>query len=498
MAHSEKKRIRIAAFGWAPCLLVAVLPWFLPAPDGLSFPAWIYAGLFGAVFVGLVAAPAPSAMVALSGLLAASLIRVGAPGSETVPPLSHAAPEVLRWAFSGFSSPLVWLVFSISMLGAGFEKTGLSVRIGHTLTRRLGKNALGLGYAVALTEMLLALVVPSATARSGGVVRPLVAGIPVLCQSSPAHSPRTIGAYLSWVAFASSCVSSSLFLTAFIPNLIALDMLKLANLPVPAWNTWFIAVAPAGLLLLLATPALAYWLYPPDQKRLDVRPHMEDGRFPRSKKQGARQATLLLLLALTLVAWVAGEPLGFSIPTVALASVYLLVVCGVLDWQDVIGNARAWNLVLWLGAMLSLTTGLDNMGILDWCLHQNICAMQDFTPTIYLIALAVLFFFSRYLMAGSDIYAAMLLPLFLAAGSGLAGMTPADAARFGFLLAALIGLSGILTPYATGQGMIWLSAGYIKRGEFWFLGLLFGSLYLGVFLAIVMPWASFCGMVSLR
>ena len=159
---------------------------------------------------------------------------------------------------------------------------------------------------------------------------------------------------------------------------------------------------------------------------------------------------------------------------------------------------RAWNLVLWLGAMLSLTAGLDNMGILDWCLHQNVCALQNFTPPMYLLALAVLFFFSRYLLAGSDVYAAMLLPLFLAAGSSLAGMTPADAARFGFLLTALIGLSGILTPYATGQGMIWLSAGYIKRGEFWFLGLLFGSLYLGVFLAVVMPWASLCGMVALH
>lgn len=497
MAHNEKEHIGIAAFGWAPCLLVAALPWFLPAPDGLSLSAWIYAGVFGAVFVGLFTAPVPSAVVALSGLLAASLLRVGAPGSETAPPLSHAAPEVLRWAFCGFSSPLVWLVFSVSMLEVGFEKTGLGVRISHTLTRCLGKNALGLGYAVALTETLLALVVPSAAARSGGVVHSLVAGIPVLCQSSPAHSPRAIGAYLGWVAFASSCVSSSLFLTAFIPNLIALDILKLADLPIPDWKTWFIAVAPAGVLLLLATPLLTYWLYPPDQKQLDVRPHMDDGAFPQSKKQHVRQTMLLILFVFTLVVWVVGEPLGISTPAVALASVCLLVICGVLDWEDVIGNVRAWNLVLWLGAMLSLTAGLDNMGILDWCLHRNVHAIQECTPAMYLLALAVIFFFSRYLMAGSGVYAATLLPLFIAAGSGLAGMTPADAARFGFLLAALIGLSGVLTPYATGQGMIWISTGYIKRGEFWFLGLIFGSLYLGVFLAVVMPWLSLCGMVTL-
>ena len=496
MAHTEKEGVRIAALGWAACLLVAAIPWFLPAPDGLSASAWIYAGLFAAVFVGLLLAPAPAAVVTLAGLLAASLLRVGAPGSEAGPPLSHSAPEALRWAFSGFSSPLVWLVFSVAMIGTGVEKTGLGVRIGHILTRCLGKSALGLGYAVTLTETLLALVVPSATARSG-VVQPLVMGIPALCRSGPARSPRAIGAYLSWVAFASSCVASSLFLTAFIPNLIALDMLKLANLPVPDWRTWFIAVAPGGLLLLAATPLLAYWLYPPDQKRIDTLPHMEDGRVLQSARHSIRQLTLLILLALTLMAWVIGEPLGFATPATALALVCLLVVCGILDWEDVIGNARAWNLVLWLGAMLSLTAGLDNMGILDWCLHRNVRIMQDFTPMMYLVALAVLFFFSRYAMAGSGVYAAMLLPLFLAAGSSLAGMTPADAARFGFLLAALVGLSGVLTPYATGQGMIWFSAGYIRRGEFWFLGLLFGVIYLAVFLAAVVPWLGMGGIVPL-
>lgn len=41
--------------------------------------------------------------------------------------------------------------------------------------------------------------------------------------------------------------------------------------------------------------------------------------------------------------------------------------------------------------------------------------------------------------------------------------------------------------------MIWFSAGYIRRGEFWFLGLLFGVIYLAVFLAAVVPWLGMGG-----
>ena len=79
MAHTEKEGVRIAALGWAACLLVAAIPWFLPAPDGLSASAWIYAGLFTAVFDGLILAPATANVVTLDGLLTARLLWVGTP-----------------------------------------------------------------------------------------------------------------------------------------------------------------------------------------------------------------------------------------------------------------------------------------------------------------------------------------------------------------------------------------------------------------------------------
>ncbi len=496
MVYVKDKKSIVTLLKWALCLFAAATPWFLPGPDGLSFSAWIYTGLFAAVLIGLLVEPIPPALVALLGVLTASLFRVGAAGSDTLSPFTGSVSDSLRWAFCGFSSPLVWLVFSISMLAKGFEKTGVGIRIGYMIIRHLGKSTLGLGYAVALTETILALLIPSATARSGGIVFSLAMGIPALCKSDPATFPRAVGAYLCWVGFASSCIASSLFLSAFIPNLIALDMLQLANIPTPDWLAWLMAMAPGGLLLLMATPLLAYWLYPPSQKQLDLFPHEDDGTVPRSRAHSMRQTGLLILSALMLVTWITGEPFGFSTSITALLFVCLLVMTHILDWNDVIGNTHAWNLVIWLGAMLSLSAGLDNMGVLAWYSSLNLAPLR-FTPGIYLIVLVILFFFARYLLAGGCIYAASLLPLFLASGSEHIGMTTADAAQFGFLLAAGLGLSSVLTPYATGQGMIWLSAGYIRHGEFWFLGLLFGVIYLAIFLGIIIPWVCVSGLVSL-
>ena len=42
--------------------------------------------------------------------------------------------------------------------------------------------------------------------------------IPHIFNSYPDNEPRKIGAYISWVAIATTCVTSSMFLTALAPK----------------------------------------------------------------------------------------------------------------------------------------------------------------------------------------------------------------------------------------------------------------------------------------
>ena len=51
-----------------------------------------------------------------------------------------------------------------------------------------------------------------------------------------------------------------------------------------------------------------------------------------------------------------------------------------------------------------------------------------------------------------------------------------------------LGLMGVLTPYATGPGPVWFSAGYIPTRDFWKLGGLMGAMYLLGLLAIELPF----------
>lgn len=56
------------------------------------------------------------------------------------------------------------------------------------------------------------------------------------------------------------------------------------------------------------------------------------------------------------------------------------------------------------------------------------------------------------------------------------------------LLCYTLGLMGVLTPYATGSAPIYYASGYVTRREFWWLGALFGGLYLAVLLGLGLPY----------
>src|SRR5262249_53283430 len=131
------------------------------------------------------------------------------------------------------------------------------------LVRHLGRRTLGLGYAIALSDLALAPLTPSNTARAAGAIFPVVRSIPDAYGSQPNASSRTLGAYLMWVAFATTCVTSSTFPTALAPNVLALDIVRRASGIEITWAEWVVGFLPIGGLLLVAVPWLTYMLCPP-------------------------------------------------------------------------------------------------------------------------------------------------------------------------------------------------------------------------------------------
>ena len=166
------------------------------------------------------------------GLIGVTVVAVLSPyvlfsPAELAKPGFKAYNAAVTWALSGFSNTTVWLIFGAFMFALGYEKTGLGRRIALLLVKKMGRRTLTLGYAVAVADTILAPFTPSNTARSGGTIYPVIRNLPALYDSKPNDpSARRIGSYLMWVAIATTCVTSSMFLTGLAPNLLAIELVN--------------------------------------------------------------------------------------------------------------------------------------------------------------------------------------------------------------------------------------------------------------------------------
>ena len=344
-----------------------------------------YFALFASVIAALITEPLPGAAIGFIGVtLAAALLLVGkTPGEAT------------KWALSGFSNDAVWLIFAANMFALGYEATGLGRRIALLLVKALGRRTLGLGYAIAPSDLCLAPVMPSNKARSGGTVYPIVKNIPPLYGSFPNNHPQRIGGYLLWTGFATTCVTSSMFLTSLAPNLLAAEIAhQVANVDI-SWGMWTLGFLPVGILLFAATPLLSYFLYPPQIERGDEVARWAGGELITMGRITRPEATMGMFAVAALVGWIGGGR-WISPVVLALAVISVMLLSKVVSWNDILANKQAWSVLVWFATLVAMAEGLSVVGFLSWFGSRAATYMTSMPLTLMLIAAVGVFFIIHY------------------------------------------------------------------------------------------------------
>ena len=470
----------------APVALTLVLA-LIPPPDGLAPYAWYFFAIFAGVILGLMLEPLPGGAIGLIGVTVVTVLSqfvLFAP-AELAKPGFKAYNAALNWALSGFANTTVWLIFGAFMFALGYEKTGLGKRISLLLVKKMGRRTLTLGYAVAVADTLLAPFTPSNTARSGGTIYPVIRNLPALYDSKPNDpSSRRIGSYLMWVAIATTCVTSSMFLTGLAPNLLAIEMVNKTAKVSLTWTQWFLAFLPIGILLLALIPLVTYWLYPPEVKAGDAVPKWAGEELAKLGSLTSREITLGLLVLLALGMWIFGGDY-INATTAALVVISLMLVFGVVSWDDIVKNSAAWNTLAWFATLVALADGLNRVGFVKWFADTIGAQMEGFSPFTAMILLVLVFYFTHYLFASITAHVTAMLPVMLAVGTTIPGI---NVPEFALLLCLTLGIMGILTPYATGPSPVYYGSGYLPSRDYWKLGAIFGVLFIAVMLTIAVPW----------
>jgi L-tartrate/succinate antiporter len=355
----------------------------------------------------------------------------------------------------------------------------------------MGHRTLGLGYAITMADLALAPITPSATARAGGTIYPVIRSIPELYGSHPNDpSAKKVGAYLLYTGLAASMVTSSMFITALAPNTMAIALInKAVGVTVP-WTLWFQGFLPVGVVLLLLQPVLLYVIYPPEIKNAPEAPRWAAEQLKEMGAMTRQEITMLILVLCALGFWIGGA--AYVDPAIAAVFVILgMVIFQVVGWEEIVGHTQAWNTLIWFATLVTMAGGLAETKFLEWLAESLVPMLAGLGAYMTIVGVVGSFFFLHYFFASITAHTATLFPLFLAIAVKIPVVSPV---AWALLLSYPLGMMGVLTPYASGQNAVYYGSGYIKRRDLWVLGLVLGVIYMVVYLAIIVKWLEYLGV----
>jgi DASS family divalent anion:Na+ symporter len=168
----------------------------------------------------------------------------------------------------------------------------------------------------------------------------------------------------------------------------------------------------------------------------------------------------------------------------------VLLLTGVLTWDDIKSEAGAWDTLVWFSALVMMATYLNELGLMTWFGQKTEHLMQGVSPEMALIAIVVMYFYVHYLFASSTAHVAAMYAAFLSLGVALG----VDGLMLALMLGFASNLYAITTHYGTGPAPILFGAGYVDLKDWWLLGFLMSIVLLVIWLGIGTAWFRIIGL----
>ncbi len=431
--------------------------------------------IFVTTILGIILKPLPMGAVAMIGIGVTALS-----GTLTIAD-----------SMSGFSDVVIWLIVLAFFISRGFIKTGLGARIAYNFMALLGKRTLGLSYGLAATDLVLSPAIPSNTARAGGIVMPVMASLARAYGSRPDDgTARRMGSFLTLTAYQVDCITSAMFLTAMAANPLAQKLAGDLKVTI-TWGGWALAALVPGLLALLVVPYVIYRLHRPEITETPEAVQMAKGHLAELGPIKRQEWMMLGVFVLLLVLWIFAKPLGDINPTTsALVGLAVLLLSGVLDWEDVKKETGAWDTLVWFAALVMMAGFLNKLGMIPWFSKTMGGMVAGKGWIAAFLVLALVYFYSHYFFASNTAHVASMYAAFLGV-SVVAGAPPVLAA---LVLAFFSNLFAGMTHYGTGPAPVLFGTGYVEVGTWWRMGLLISLINIVIWVGIGGLWWKVLGL----
>lgn len=455
-------------------LAVLAIIWFVPPPEGLTVEAWRMFGIFAATILGILFQPLPSGAIMMLAVSFTALTKI----------LS------LSKALSGFASSTVWLIFSAYVLSMGFLTTGLGHRIAYKLLSLVGGKTLGIAYALGVADLIMAPAMPSVTARSAGIVFPVARSINEVFDSRPGPTGKKIGNFLTMTCFQYATITGAMFMTGMAANPLAAELAKSTLGVEISWSGWFYAAVVPALVCFFVMPLLVFRLETPEIKSTPEARQMGEEHLAQMGKMTTKEWILTGIFILALLGWGTSLITDLNATTVGLAIVALILAFRVVEWKDVLKDHAAWDTVIWFGAIISLATGLTDLGFIDWLAQVFSNMFSGWSWVATFVALGLVYIYIHYAFATASGHTAALYPPFAMVAVAAGAPPMMVAICFGIFSNLMWGL----TEYGGGPGPIYFGVGYFDRPTFYKINLAVTTVNVLIVMVIGMLWWTAIGL----
>ncbi len=446
----------------------------LPRPETIEPQGWRLLAIFVATIVGIVARALPMGAIAMVAVGVAVL----------------TGTLELEEVLDGFSNDVVWLIVSAFLLAGTFIRTGLGRRIAYVFMSLVGNRTIGLVYSLAATDLVLAPVIPSHTARSGGVVFPIVQSLARSAfGSTEREDVRRTAGFLTFATYQSTVVISGMFMTSMAGNPLAVELAAQQGAHI-TWRLWALAALVPGLISLALVPAIVYRLYPPAIRHTPDAHLLARAELKRLGPMSREERILVGVFVGLLAGWSFGSSLGIESTASALASLGVLLLTGVLRWDQVAREREAWSTFVWFSVLIMLATELGEFGVPRWLGETFTGAVGSVSWGVGFLALSLAYFYSHYFFASNTAHISAMYAPFLAVAIAL-GTPPLLAA---FVLAFFSNLFGCLTHYGAAVAPIFYGAGFVPVGTWWTIGGLLSVVNITIWLVVGGIWWKLLGI----
>ena len=459
---------------------IGTLCWHLPTPEGLSVAAHHSAIIFVGLIAAIVANILPTGAIAMIGVALYALLRAG--GEET-------AAAAIMTPMKGMSNLLIWMIVIAFMVARAFSKTGLGRRIALLLLSKFGKSTLHIAYCLGLADYIIAPVTPSNTARAA-IISPIADSLAKAIN----NKDHKLGQYFMSSASAMNDASATGFLTGFAGNL-ALVGIGVSVLGIElTFSSWLMYLLVPALALLLVMPWLLYKIINPATRNTPEARVFASAELKKMGPLTLAEGKLLIVFVALLVMWIGGSMLGVHSTTAAVAGLSMLLIMGVLDWEDVKAEKGAWDTLIWFAVLMGLAGQLRVLGFTGW-VGDNVAAMiaggvGDASPMVPLALMMTFYLFTAYFFASGTAKAVALAPVILGSLVTL-GVSPMIA------LLCVAGITSIgcnLTTYSHARNPLLMGYGYHTTSEWMKIGLVIAIAGSLIFMATGLLWWQIVGV----